>query len=289
MRDRVLSLILTVISRGIFRRDRRNGKMKRILDAFSFAEQRLILESGGRRLSAVYVPAGNDAPAVLICHGIGEVVEYWGRVQEAFKEMGISSLVFNYSGYGESSGTITDAHCEEDVITAYRALVDRGHRSIVLLGFSLGTGISCAAASRIDVDGLILCEAFSTFREGAMAIGCPQWLTRTVPDVWDTAVRVCDLSVPVLVVHSDADELFPMTMAERIAEASGSRGELIVVNGLVHDAPIYTATPIYWQPIADWIKRRSVEVGKEKSLVARNQSAVSGSSGEVESLPAPTS
>ena len=98
MRDRILSLILTVISRGIFRRDRHNGKMKRIVDAFSFADQRFILQSGGRRLSAVYVSAGTDAPAILICHGIGEVVEYWGRVQEAFKRMGVSSLVFNYSG-----------------------------------------------------------------------------------------------------------------------------------------------------------------------------------------------
>jgi uncharacterized protein len=268
VKDRILSLILTVISRGIFRRDRHNGKMKRIFDAFSFAEQRLFLQSGDRRLSAVYVSSGNDTPAVLICHGIGEVVEYWGRVQEAFKEMGVSSLVFNYSGYGASSGTITVAHCEEDAIAGYRALVDRGHRSIVLLGFSLGSGISCAAASRVDVDGLILCEGFSTFREGAMAIGCPQWLTHTVPDVWSTAGRVCDLRVPVLVVHSDADELFPMTMAKRVAEACGTRGELIVVNGLSHDAPIYTATPIYWQPIADWVKRRSAEVGKEESPVA---------------------
>lgn len=276
MRDRILSLILTVISRGIFRRDRRNGKMKRILDAFSFAEQRLVLQSGDRRLSAVYVSAGNNAPAVLICHGIGEVVEYWGRVQEAFKGMGVSSLVFNYSGYGASSGTVTAAHCEEDAIAAYRALIDRDHQSIVLLGFSLGAGISCAAASRVDVDGLILCEGFSTFREGAMAIGCPQWLTHTVPDVWDTAVRVCDLSVPVLVVHSDADELFPMTMAERIAEACGPRGELIVVNGLVHDAPIYTATPLYWQPIADWVKRRHTESSARGFPSARNQSALSG-------------
>jgi alpha-beta hydrolase superfamily lysophospholipase len=268
VRDRILSFILTVISRGIFRRDRHSGKMKRILDAFSFGEQRLVLESGGRRLSAVYVSAGNDAPAVLICHGIGEVVEYWGRVQEAFQEMGVSSLVFNYSGYGASSGTITVAHCEEDAIAAYRALVDRGHRSILLLGFSLGSGISCAAASRVDVDGLILCEGFSTFREGAMAIGCPQWLTHTVPNVWNTVGRVCDLRVPVLVVHSDADELFPLTMAKRVAEACGTQGELIVVNGLSHDAPIYTATPIYWRPIADWVKRRSAEVGKEESPVA---------------------
>jgi hypothetical protein len=244
--------------------------MKRILDVFSFAEQRLVLPSGGRRLSAVYVSAGKNTPAILICHGIGEVVEYWGRVQDVLQQMGVSSLVFNYSGYGESSGTITAAHCDEDTIAAHRALVDRGHRSIVLLGFSLGSGISCAAASSVDVDGLILCEGFSTFREGARAIGCPQWLTRIVPDVWDTVVRVCDLTVPVLVVHSDADELFPVTMARRIAEACGSRGEMIVVNGLVHDEPIYTATLVYWQPIADWVKQTSAEAGRKRLPMVRS-------------------
>src|SRR5258708_26762145 len=114
-------------------------------------------------------------------------------------------------------------------------------------------------------------------------------MTRSVPDVWETAGRVCDVSVPVLVVHSDADELLPMTMAERISEACGPRGELIVVNGLVHDAPIYTAASVYWQPIADWVKRRSAWVGREESSSVRHQSAVSGSSGDVESLPAPTS
>ena len=80
-----------------------------------------------RRLSAVYVSAGKDAPAVLICHGIGELVEYWGGVQDLLKGMGVSSLVFNYSGYGESTGRVSAAHCEEDAMAAYKELVDRGH------------------------------------------------------------------------------------------------------------------------------------------------------------------
>ena len=142
MRDRILSLVLTAISRGLLRRDRLSGRMKHAVDVFAFDKERFVLPSGDRRLSAVYVSAGSDAPAVLICHGIGELVEYWGKVQGMLQEMGISSLVFNYSGYGASSGAVTAANCEEDVIAAYRALVDRGHRSIVLLGFSLGSGIS---------------------------------------------------------------------------------------------------------------------------------------------------
>ena len=264
MRQGVLSFLLTVISRMLLRRDRLSGGMKQTLDTFAFDKERIVIPSGGRRLSAVYVSAGDDTPAVLICHGIGELVEYWGKVQGVLKERGVSSLVFNYSGYGASSGKVTAANCEEDAIAAHKALVDRGHRSIVLLGFSLGSGIGCAAASRIDVDGLILCEGFSTFREGAKAIGFPRWLTHIVPDVWDTVGRVCDLNVPVLVVHSDADDLFPVSMAKRVADACGQRGELIVIKNLSHNEPIFAPAATYWQPIAEWVKQRSFEAGRKR-------------------------
>jgi uncharacterized protein len=141
MREAMLSFLLTVISRLLLRSDRLSGRMGQVLGEFSLDKERLVIPSGGRRLSAVYVSAGKDTPAILICHGIGELVEYWGRVQGLLKEMGVSSLVFNYSGYGASSGFISAARCEEDAVAAYRELVDRGHQSIVLLGFSLGSGI----------------------------------------------------------------------------------------------------------------------------------------------------
>lgn len=259
MRQRVLSFLLTVISRMLLRRDRLTGTKKHMLRVFSFAEHRLVIASGGRRLSAVYVSAGGDTPAVLICHGIGELVEYWSGVQSLLKKMGLSSLIFNYSGYGESSGCISAANCEEDAIAAFNELRARGHRQIVLLGFSLGSAVSSAVASRIGADSLVLCEGFSTLREAGTAMGFPYWLTRAVPDSWQTVRRVCELEIPVLIVHSDKDDLFPVAMARRVADACGTRGELIVINGLSHNAPIFTPTPAYWQPIADWIKRRSSE------------------------------
>src|SRR5437868_7894552 len=235
MREALLTLLLNVTSHLLLRRDRMNGIMKQILNTFTFTRERLVIPSGRRRLSAVYVSAGDDTPAVLICHGIGELVEYWGKVQGLLQGMGVSSLVFNYSGYGTSTGHLCTTHCEEDAIATYKELAGRGHRPIVLLGFSLGTGVSAAVASRVDVDGLVLCEGFSTLRDGAMAIGFPPWVTRMVPDAWDTVRRVCALEIPVLVVHSDVDGLFPLSMATRVAEACGKRGELIVINGVSHN------------------------------------------------------
>jgi hypothetical protein len=270
MRQGILSVVLTAISRLLLRRDRQSGAVGRVLNAFPFDKERLVISSGGRKLSAVYVSAGDDTPAILICHGIGELVEYWGQVQSLLRGMGVSSLVFNYSGYGASSGRISAARCEEDAKAAHGALVDRGHPSIVLLGFSMGSGVSCAAASRIDVDGLVLCEGFSSFREGAKAIGFPHWSTFVVPDVWNTAVQVCNLEVPVLVVHSDADGLFPLSMAKRVADGCGTRGKLIVINGLSHNEPMFAPTAIYWRPIVEWVKQRAAEGTRKRLATARS-------------------
>ncbi len=260
MRQGALSVLLTVISRLILRDDRLSGRMGRMLDRFAFSKERLVISSGWRRLSAVYVSAGEDTPAVLICHGIGELVEYWSGVQELLKGMGVSSLVFNYSGYGESTGRVSAENCEEDALAAYQELVSRGHRSIVLVGFSLGTGVSCAVASRMDVDGVVLCEGFSSLREAAMAMGFPWWMTRVVLDVWDSVGRVGELRMPVLVVHSDVDGLFPLSMAEQVAAACGEQGKLLVIRGVSHNAPIFAAAEEYWEPIADWVKGRSSQV-----------------------------
>ncbi len=267
MRQAFLTLLLNVTSRMLLRSDRMNGIMEQMLSAFTFVNERLVIPSGSRRLSAVYVSAGDETPAVLICHGIGELVEYWGKVQGLLKGMGVSSLVFNYSGYGTSSGILTTAHCEEDAIAACRELAGRGHPSIVLLGFSFGSGVGCAVASRVEIDGLVLCEGFSSLREAAIATGFPRWVTRVVPDAWDTVHRASTIEMPVLVVHSDVDGLFPLSMATRVAEACGPRGTLIVINGVSHNAPIFAPTEEYWQPIAEWVKERSSEA-PERSLPA---------------------
>jgi uncharacterized protein len=164
-------------------------------------------------------------------------------------------LVFNYSGYGESTGRVSAANCEEDAMAAYKELASRRHGSIILLGFSMGTGVGCAVASRMDVDGLVLCQGFSSLREAGMAMGFPQWMTRGVPDVWNTVRLAGELKMPVLVVHSDVDWLFPLSIAERVAEACGVHGKLLIIPGVSHNAPIFAPTEEYWQPVADWVKR----------------------------------
>jgi uncharacterized protein len=65
--------------------------------------------------------------------------------------------------------------------------------------------------------------------------------------------RVSEIEVPILIMHSNADSLFPAPIAQQVANASGQRGTLILLEGLEHNAPIFTPTDFYWRPVADWI------------------------------------
>jgi alpha-beta hydrolase superfamily lysophospholipase len=246
--------MLILVSRSLLLRDRWSGNMGRWLNAFSFATERFFLMSGGRELSAVYISAGEDAPAFVICHGIGERVEYWGPVQSLLRQEGVSSLVFNYTGFGASAGLACAAYCEDDAVAAVEELARRGTRNIFLLGFSMGTGVASAIVSRVKVRGVILCQGFSSLREAAQVAGIPRWVTLLATDTWRTEEKVRGLEVPVLVVHSEDDGLFPVAMAERVALACGERGEKIVLSGFPHNTPIFAAPEVYWRPIAEWAK-----------------------------------
>lgn len=248
--------MLTVASRGLLLRDRMNGDLARLLNAFPYKAERFFLKSGTRELAAIYVSAGPTAPAFVLCHGIGERIEYWAGVQGLLQRSGVSSLVFNYTGFGASAGRIATSSCEEDAIAAVGDVIERGARDIFLLGFSLGTAVASAIAPQVNVDGVILCEGFSSLEEAAQIAGIPKWLTRLADGVWQTEQHVIQIEPPVLVVHSEDDGLFPVSMARKITQACGECGQEIIFSGFRHNEPIFTAPEEYWGPIVAWAKQR---------------------------------
>jgi alpha-beta hydrolase superfamily lysophospholipase len=249
----LLDRSLALVSGALQWRDQMLG-VTRHLRRHPLAEA-ISFESHGRRLAGVFVPGEPGLPVVLLCHGIGETVEHWSAAQALLRDRGVGSLVFNYSGYGRSGGRVSAEHCDEDFVAAYAELRRRvgPELPVFVLGFSLGSGIAACGvkALRPKPAGLFLCEAFPAFRKAARAAGFPGWMTGWVPAVWETAEAVRHLSVPVCVVHSDGDRLFPVSMAEEIAAACGERGELVVVAGLAHNEPFLKAVERYWTPIVE--------------------------------------
>jgi alpha-beta hydrolase superfamily lysophospholipase len=252
------SISISCLSQVLILRDRVFGwtRCGRVAESIHERVSRHLIQSGAHLLDAVFVePAGIPAQAaVLVCHGIAETVEQWFGVQQLLAGQGIASLVFDYSGYGKSTGRPDWEQFERDMVAACAVLRKLApDLPLSVLGFSLGSGVAAAAIHRVDAQRLILCEAFTSFRDAAVAGGVPRALAGLVPPIWHAQSRLAQCKLPVLVVHGEKDWLFPIAMAQELAGWCEPRAQVVVVPGMGHNQPFRKPNLDYWGPIAAWI------------------------------------
>ena len=248
---------VTVASRSLFLRDKILGRMKPApLKDPRLEISRHTIASDNQLLDAVFVaPAsGPVRAAVLLCHGIGETVDHWFEVQKLLADDGVASLVFDYAGYGKSSGRIRWKQCEEDTIKAFdklKALLPK--IPVSLLGFSLGSGIAAAVLDSISPQKLILCSSFTSFQAATCSVGWPHGLSFLAPPIWDTESSLRRCSLPVLILHCENDRLFPTPMASDLAASCRTQAKLVIVSDQKHNDPFYRPQRRYWNHVVSML------------------------------------
>ena len=245
------SIAVTSVGRILLVRDRLLGRVP-WRSRFSTAQpgiSRHTISSGNNQLDAVLVEPTKLPPrgSVLICHGIGETVQHWIPVQKILADSGVASLVFDYAGYGRSTGLYSPAQSEQDAIVAFHFLQDRtAPLPVSILGFSLGSGTATAILSKVPAHRLILCAAYTSLRNGAMCMGVPKAFVSVVPAVWAANELLRDCPIPVLILHGEKDWLFPPKMAADNKSFCGSTSELVIVPKLAHNEPFRHPKVSYW-------------------------------------------
>lgn len=229
-------------------------------ETFGAPFERLAIASGDRTLDATLVRAPSDsAPALLVFHGTAEAVSYWADTQALLYRHGVTSMVFDYSGFGRSTGRPTVAHLEEDADAAYATFVRHiGPRTRpYVLGYSLGTGVVFDAIRRWSPPpaGVVFAASYSSAREGAVAFGLvPAWATFLLPDLWNNVRDARNLAQPLLVMQSDADQLFPLRMARAVYDAATVPKQMVVLHGYRHEDGHHRPTDDYWAPVIRFLQ-----------------------------------
>jgi hypothetical protein len=253
MRNILLNITVTATARICLARDRLlhrlpwDGRMETAGPGTS----RHSIRSGKNVLDAVLVrPQSTPRASLLICHGIGETVELWHRVQQMLAENGVASLVFDYSGYGRSTGFFSAGQAERDAIAAFQ-LIEKltAPLPVSILGLSLGSGIAAATIKNVPAHRLVLCAAFTSMRNAALSAGIPKMFSAGVPPIWDAEAALRKCSIPVLIVHGEKDRLFPIRMAHELAGFCNSTHELVIIPNATHNDPFYHPQQSYWGEI----------------------------------------
>lgn len=217
------------------------------------------ISSGDRALRAWLVRAPDTvavASAVLVFHGNRTSVGDYVGMLETLHAHAVSAMVFDYSGFGESSGAATADNLRQDAIAAFRVFADSVGPGVrkYLLGASLGGAVLLAAVNEFseEVDGVILVGAFASARDIAIrTTALPRQLAFLVPDLFDNVKAVQDLRRPLLVIHSDEDELFPLADAEAIVGAAAGPARLVTFEGVAHGG--YLTSESHWEPVISFM------------------------------------
>lgn len=175
----------------------------------------------GIRLNGWFFPASLDSArkdlVVLVCHGNGGNISHRLGLAQALLGTGVNVFLLDYRGYGRSEGHPSEQGTCLDAHAAYGWLRSRNFPPgrIVVFGESLGGGVAAELAVSSPVGGLILQSTFTSIPDiGAELF---PWLpVRRIARIrYDTFSRLPDIRVPVLIMHSRADELVPYAHSQK--------------------------------------------------------------------------
>ena len=181
-----------------------------------------------------FIEARPNSPVLLWCHGnAGNVSHRLENIHHLFQR-GISVFIFDYRGYGQSTGEASELGLYQDALASYDYLIQQRRISserLILFGRSLGSGVAGEIAVQRTTAGLIVEGAFPSIQ--AMAdhhyFGVPAgWLM----DVeFNLVQKVRALQVPLLVIHGERRfTIVPMALGKQVFDAAPEPKQWYVVS-----------------------------------------------------------
>ena len=201
--------------------------------------------SAGATLYGYWLRQGGSAPRVtmIFSHGKGGNLAQdneWSHAEFLWRA-GFDVLTYDYRGFGRSTGSSKDeTTLIADAVAALTfALTQPGVTlgTVVSYGHSLGSAPAIALAARTPgLRGLIVESGFSNgqaMANSANPLGMPVgWLLR---EPMENEKRMATLSMPVLIMHGDADILIPVSQGRALYDAARDPKDLRIVPGAGHE------------------------------------------------------
>jgi len=190
-------------------------------------EEAWITTEDGERLHGWFIPADHAAVrgTLLFFHGNAGNISHRLESVLIFNRLGLSVLIVDYRGYGQSSGKPGEEGTYRDALASWNYLVQEREvsaQSIVIFGRSLGGAVGAWLASQPEVKpaGVIIESSFSSGVDMGKRL-YPVLPVRLITRL-DYPVRdyITHINAPVLVAHSREDEIIPFSMGQALFNAA---------------------------------------------------------------------
>lgn len=220
-------------------------------DQYSLQEH-FIMTEDGETINSWFLERENAEATVIYFGGNGYLMVKSSPLIEAYSDIPVNLVLFDYRGYGRSSGSPSVQGVQKDALAVFKATADHfgnnDDHPIYLHGQSMGTFLTAFVANRENIAGYILENPITEVH---------RWTRKMVPWILRPFIRfdidreirsqnnieqVASLDYPLLIFGGTYDKITPLWMAEALYEASASTDkELIKIAGGTHnDLPTFS-------------------------------------------------
>lgn len=186
--------------------------------------QPFLIDCGDARLACSYHEIDPQVKTLVHFHGNGEIVEDWlGGFVTAVQHLGCNCLLAEYRGYGQSTGESQLGKMLDDVRPTVAAL-QRPASELIFFGRSVGAIFALEAIRLFPAAaGLVIESGIADVRERLLLRVEPKALGVSSAE-FDAVVdqrlnqqrKIAAYSGPVLVMHTQNDDLVDVSHAERL-------------------------------------------------------------------------
>lgn len=214
----------------------------------------------GTRIHGWWVPRDGARYAVLFAHGNGGNVSHRLETIRIFHELGLSVMLYDYSGYGKSEGEPSEEGMYADARAAWGWLTreqEIAPERVVLFGRSLGGAVTAHLAAELAGEGMrpagmVLESTFTSVPD--MAAYTYPWMPvrPLVRYQYDSAEALESVNVPTLFAHSEDDEIVPYALGLRLYEGYAGPKSFLSLTG-DHNSGYLTMGDAYIQGLATFL------------------------------------
>lgn len=218
------------------------------------ADDEWLTTSDGVKLHGWYFRAADaHAPVLVWMHGNAGNVTGRAPVAAELARRGISVFVFDWRGYGRSEGEPSEDALYLDALAAVDFAQAHLGKDIVLYGESLGGPYAAYAATKRHARCVVIENSFPSLAALGNMLYKPIPVGLFAPGAMTTARWLNEARLPVLVLHSRADDVIPFPLGQRLFDELTVPKEMLVSQSAMHGEIPSVEGPRYYDAVVNFV------------------------------------
>jgi len=187
-------------------------------------------------LNGVLFKSDSSKGLIFYLHGNAGSINSWGHVAKVYTDLNYDVFILDYRGYGKSEGEITgQAQFYQDIQISYDILKRRyKEEDIIVLGYSIGTGLASMLASNNNPKLLILQAPYFSLSD-LMRHNFPFIPTFILKYKFNNNENIAKCRMPIVIFHGDRDEVIYYDSSLKLRNQHSSKIRLITLHGQKHN------------------------------------------------------